>query len=69
VLSTLELAAEQRRKSSATSYATQSRLEATLTALERLAQGELTTVDDFRPFDITDCWIVPPMTRFASTPT
>ena len=33
---------------------TQSRIEATLTALERLAQGELTTVDDFVPFDITE---------------
>jgi two-component system sensor histidine kinase PrrB len=33
---------------------TQSRIEATLTALERLAQGDLTTVDDFVPFDITE---------------
>jgi two-component system sensor histidine kinase PrrB len=31
-----------------------STLESTLTALERLAQGELTTVDDFVPFDITE---------------
>ena len=29
-------------------------VEATLTALERLAQGGLTTVDDFVPFDITE---------------
>ena len=33
---------------------TQTRIEATLTALERLAQGELTTVDDFVPFDVTE---------------
>ena len=33
---------------------TQSRIEATLTALERLAQGELTTVEDFVPVDITE---------------
>jgi signal transduction histidine kinase len=33
---------------------TQTRIEATLTALERLAQGELTTVDDFVPVDITE---------------
>ena len=33
---------------------TQSRIEATLSALERLAQGELTTVDDFVPVDITE---------------
>jgi signal transduction histidine kinase len=33
---------------------TQSRIEATLTALERLAQGELTTADDFVPFDMTE---------------
>jgi signal transduction histidine kinase len=33
---------------------TQGRIEATLTALERLAQGELTTVDDYVPLDITE---------------
>ena len=33
---------------------TQSRIEATLTALERLAQGELTTADDFVPVDVTE---------------
>ena len=33
---------------------TQFRIEATLTALERLAQGELTTVEDFVPVDITE---------------
>src|SRR5262245_59872419 len=50
VLSTLELAAEQRKEVISDTMRTQSRIEATLTALERLAQGELTTVDDFVSF-------------------
>ena len=54
VLSTLELAPEQRHEVIGDVIRTQSRIEATLTALERLAQGQLTTVDDFVPFDITD---------------
>jgi histidine kinase len=33
---------------------TQSRIEATLTALERLAHGELSTADDHVPVDITE---------------
>jgi two-component system, OmpR family, sensor histidine kinase PrrB len=33
---------------------TQSRIEATLAALERLAQGELSTADDHVPLDITE---------------
>ena len=54
VLSTLELAPEQRQEVIGDVIRTQSRIEGTLTALERLAQGELTTVDDFVPFDITE---------------
>jgi two-component system sensor histidine kinase PrrB len=54
VLSTLELPDEQRKEVLGDVIRTQSRIEATLTALERLAQGELTTVDDFVPFDITE---------------
>ena len=54
VLSTLELAPEQRHEVIGDVIRTQGRIEATLTALERLAQGELTTVDDFVPFDITE---------------
>ena len=54
VLSTLDLPAEQRHEVIGDVIRTQSRIEATLTALERLAQGELTTVDDFVPFDITE---------------
>jgi two-component system, OmpR family, sensor histidine kinase PrrB len=54
VLSTLQMADEQRREVIADVMRTQSRIEATLTALERLAQGELTTVDDFVPVDITE---------------
>jgi two-component system, OmpR family, sensor histidine kinase PrrB len=54
VLSTLELAAEQRKEVISDTIRTQSRIEATLTALERLAQGELTTVDDFVSFDVTE---------------
>src|SRR6201991_127972 len=54
VLSTLELPPEQREEVIGDVIRTQSRIEATLTALERLAQGELTTIDDFVPFDITE---------------
>lgn len=54
VLSTLQMGDEQRKEVIADVMRTQSRIEATLTALERLAQGDLTTVDDFVPVDITD---------------
>ena len=54
VLSTLDMTAEQRREVIDDVMRTQSRIEATLTALERLAQGELTTVEDFVPVDITE---------------
>lgn len=54
VLSTLDLGAEQRKEVIGDTMRTQSRIEATLTALERLAQGELTTADDFVPFDVTE---------------
>jgi len=54
VLHTLDLADEQRKEVIADVMRTQSRIEATLSALERLAQGELTTVDDFVPVDITE---------------
>ncbi len=54
VLSTLDLGAEQRDEVIGDTMRTQSRIEATLTALERLAQGQLTTADDFVPFDITE---------------
>ena len=54
VLNTLDLGDEQRREVIGDTVRTQSRIEATLTALERLAQGELTTADDFVPFDMTE---------------
>ncbi|MDX1882995.1 HAMP domain-containing sensor histidine kinase [Mycolicibacterium sp. 120270] len=54
VLSTLDLPDEQRKEVIADVMRTQSRIEGTLSALERLAQGELTTVDDFVPVDITE---------------
>ncbi len=54
VLSTLQMRDEQRNEVIGDVMRTQSRIEATLTALERLAQGELTTVDDFVPVDITE---------------
>ena len=54
VLSTLELGDEQRAEVIGDVIRTQSRIEATLTALERLAQGELTTADDLVSFDITE---------------
>ena len=54
VLSTLDLGDEQRKEVIGDTIRTQTRIEGTLTALERLAQGELTTADDFVSFDITE---------------
>jgi len=54
VLSTLDLGAEQRKEVIGDVMRTQGRIEATLTALERLAQGELTTIDDFVSFDVAE---------------
>jgi two-component system, OmpR family, sensor histidine kinase PrrB len=54
VLSTLALPDEQRQEVIGDVIRTQSRIEATLTALERLAQGELTTAEDHVPVDITE---------------
>lgn len=54
VLSTLDVPDEQRKEVLGDVIRTQGRIETTLTALERLAHGQLTTVDDFVPFDITE---------------
>src|SRR5246127_423146 len=54
VLSTLDLPDDQRKEVLNDVIRTQSRIEATLTALERLAQGELSTSDDHAPVDITE---------------
>lgn len=54
VLSTLELPAEQRQELIGDVMRTQGRIETTLTALERLAQGDLMTADDHVPLDITE---------------
>lgn len=54
VLSTLELGLDQRNEVLADVMRTQSRIEATLSALERLAQGQTITADDFVPVDITE---------------
>lgn len=54
VLSTLNLSDEQRAEIVDDTMRTQSRIEATISALERLAQGELTTKDDHVPVDITE---------------
>ncbi len=54
VLSTLELPDEQRKEVLHDVIRTQTRIEATLSALERLAQGELSTSDDHVPVDITE---------------
>jgi two-component system sensor histidine kinase PrrB len=54
VLSTLDLAEDQRKEVVNDVIRTQSRIEATLGALERLAQGELSTSDDHVPVDITE---------------
>ncbi|OBH49356.1 sensor histidine kinase [Mycobacterium mantenii] len=54
VLSTLDMPDDQRKEVLGDVIRTQSRIEATLTALERLAQGELSTADDHVPVDITE---------------
>ena len=54
VLTTLDLPDDQRNEVLHDVVRTQTRIEATLTALERLAQGELSTFDDHVPVDITD---------------
>ncbi len=54
VLATLDLPDEQRKEVIGDTIRTQSRIESTLSALERLAQGQLTTADDFVSFDVTE---------------
>jgi two-component system sensor histidine kinase PrrB len=54
VLSTLDMPDDQRKEVLGDVIRTQSRIEGTLTALERLAQGELSTADDHVPVDITE---------------
>ncbi|MHA3019448.1 sensor histidine kinase [Mycobacterium sp. BMJ-28] len=54
VLDTLEMPDEQRKEVLGDVIRTQTRIEATLTALERLAQGQLTTSDDHVPVDISE---------------
>ncbi|MDF2823370.1 MAG: histidine kinase [Mycobacterium sp.] len=54
VLTTLDLPDEQRKEVLHDVIRTQSRIESTLWALERLAQGELSTSDDHTTVDITD---------------
>ncbi|HEU4360323.1 MAG TPA: HAMP domain-containing sensor histidine kinase [Mycobacterium sp.] len=54
VLTTLDLPDEQRKEVLHDVVRTQSRIEATLGALERLAQGELSTAEDHVPVDITE---------------
>lgn len=54
VLTTLDLPDDQRKEVLNDVVRTQSRIEATLSALERLAQGELSTAEDHVPVDITE---------------
>ncbi|TDZ77481.1 Sensor-type histidine kinase PrrB [Mycobacteroides salmoniphilum] len=54
VLTTLNLSEDQRAEILEETVRTQTRIEATLSALERLAQGDLTTEDDHVPVDITE---------------
>lgn len=54
VLATLDMTPDQRKEVIADVMRTQGRIEAMLSALERLAQGELTTTDDFVPVDIAE---------------
>ena len=54
VLSTLTMTDDQRTEVIGDVIRTQSRIEATLTALERLAQGQLMTAADHVPVDLTE---------------
>ena len=54
VLATLELPEDQRHEVLDDVIRAQSRIESTLGALERLAQGELSTSEDHVPVDITE---------------
>ena len=54
VLATLEMTDDQRAEVIGDVIRTQSRIEATLTALERLAQGQLMTAADHVPVDVTE---------------
>jgi two-component system sensor histidine kinase PrrB len=54
VLATLDMTDEQRKEVLGDVVRTQTRIEATLAALERLAQGELSTEADQVPVDITE---------------
>ncbi|WP_299563907.1 HAMP domain-containing sensor histidine kinase [uncultured Mycolicibacterium sp.] len=54
ILDTLDMPEEQRKEVLGDVIRTQSRIEATLWALERLAQGELSTSDDHVPVDLTE---------------
>ncbi|AKK29297.1 HAMP domain-containing sensor histidine kinase [Mycobacterium sp. EPa45] len=54
VLATLDMTDEQRKEVLGDVVRTQTRIEATLGALERLAQGELSTEADQVPVDITE---------------
>jgi len=54
VLATLDMPDDQRKEVLHDLIRTQTRIEATLSALERLAQGELSTFDDHVPVDITE---------------
>jgi two-component system sensor histidine kinase PrrB len=54
VLATLDMSEEQRKEVLGDVIRTQTRIEATLSAIERLAQGELSTFDDHVPVDITE---------------
>ena len=54
VLATLDLAEDQRKEVLGDVIRTQTRIESTLWAIERLAQGELSTSDDHAPVDITE---------------
>jgi two-component system sensor histidine kinase PrrB len=54
VLATLDLPDDERKEVLNDVIRTQSRIEATLSALERLAQGQLSTSEDHVPVDITE---------------
>jgi signal transduction histidine kinase len=54
VLSTLDMTDDQRQEVIGDVIRTQTRIEATLTALERLAQGQLMTAADHVPVDLTE---------------
>ena len=68
VLSILDLGDRSTQEVIGDIMRTQGRIEGTLTALERLAQGDLTTADDFVPLTSPSCSTARPTTAERTYP-